>query len=154
MKKYSTRIAIAGIIIISMLAILYSLFQMNNNSKTDGFGGGSIRVTKCEVNDTAWKVYSCSGSYMSAAGLVEVKNATIRVTGKEYKSGAYIDDVYPTVAIEKLSKDPRSFVTGRERSSVLYNGPWLVMLFVGLLLPLGLILYVFGRTTATTRRES
>lgn len=151
MKKNSNLIILVSMVIFTVSAISFSLVQMYNNSKTDGYGGGSIRVDQCKVDDAAWKIYTCSGFYKSTAGLVEVKNAKVIVMGKEYISGEYIDDVYPTASIDTLSQDPRSFVTGRERSSVEYNAPWLAMLFVGLLLPLGLALYTKGHVAVTSR---
>ncbi len=127
---------------------------MYNNSKTDGYGGGSIRVDGCKVEDAAWKMYTCSGFYMGSAGLVEVKGATVRVTGKQYESGEYVYDVYPTTSMDVSPQDTHGFITGRERSSVLYNSPWVAMLFVGVLLLVGSVLYVVACSKSCVRHHS
>ena len=135
--------------IVSVILTLVALFQLYQHSKTDGYGNGWIKVSTCKEQDWAWKIYRCQGGYHSGAGLIETEDVSVKVTGYEPKRDAIISDVYPVYGSKA---DAHEFVTGKERSSVVYNIPWLTLLFVAIVAPIGLWLYIAGQHL-TNRRE-
>lgn len=135
--------------IVSVILALFALFQLYQHSKTDGFGSGRIKVSACEEQDWAWKIYRCQGKYYSSTGMIETEDVSVRVTGSVPTSGDFISDVYP---IHGTNADAREFITGQERSSVVYNIPWLTLLFIAIVAPIGLGLYIIGQRL-TNRRE-
>lgn len=118
---------------------LFATYQLYQNSKTDGFNRGSIEVDRCQEQNAEWKIYKCTGMYTSGAGMISKDNVSITVTGGEPQKGDFIYDVYPPMFRSKIDTD--RFVTGKERSSVFYNSPWLLLLFISIFAPLGVLLY-------------
>ncbi len=141
--------AIISLCIVSAIAALFAWYQLYQHSKTDGFGSGDIVVSMCEEEDWDWKLYTCRGDYSSNAGLIYTRDVTVRVSAHVYKAGDTVEDVYP---VRGSLADAREFITGKERSSVLYNAPWLALLFISLAVPIGAGLYVIGARMITKRK--
>lgn len=131
-----------GIVVVSLLLILFAFFNLYQNSKTDGYNRGSIEVTRCQEKNWAWRIYECTGDYTSGVGMIGKRNVTVTVTGDELHKGDVVYDVYPPTFHSKMDTD--HFVTGKERSSVLYNTPWLLLLFISTAAPLSMTLYALG----------
>lgn len=132
MKKLVSILIVLSFIF--MVAGLIGAFNIYQNNKTDGLNNGQITVDSCEEKDWSWRIYSCTGSYFSTGGgMVERKNVTVTVFTREYKKGDRIADVYPPAF--SSNQTTNHFVTGRERASVTYNTYWLILVFLGIILP-------------------
>lgn len=133
---------------IGLILVSVSGFNIYLNGKSDGFGGGSLKVTNCREVDWSWRIYECAGNYSSGAGMIYVENLTVKVRG-EYKPGERIGDLYPTAySYHDNSAWPTSLITGFERTSVYYNIPWILVFMAGLLIPAFTVVY-----TVLTRRK-
>ncbi|MDB5162057.1 MAG: hypothetical protein JWM52_565 [Candidatus Saccharibacteria bacterium] len=153
MKKSTKVLILVLSTIVGLTVFLTGLFQLYQTGKTDEAGSGTITVAQCKEADWAWRIYDCTGSYFSTSGgMVEINDVTVRVTGGEYKKDDYIGDVYPTDAPSVFNTHPHHFITGRIRSSVLYNAPSIIMSFIGLLLPIGTALYLLGASSETKKK--
>lgn len=133
-------------IIASVIAVCLGLVAADGlyqNSKTDGFNSGSFKVAKCQEKNYDWKIYECTGNYTHGVGDMGKNNALLTITGHKPEEGEVVADVYPPLH-QQVMKTNR-FVTGKERSSVLYNLPWLVMMSSSIFLPVGAVLYLLGR---------
>lgn len=126
------------LILLSSFAILLGLigvFNIYQNNKTDGLNNGQITVKNCQEVDWSWRIYSCAGDYFSTGGgMVERNNVTVTAFTREYKEGDIIPDVYPPAFGD--NETTHHFVTGRERASVTYNLPWLLLVLVAVAIPL------------------
>lgn len=117
-------------------------FNIYLNGKSDGFGGGSLKVTKCREVNWSWRIYECTGNYSSGAGMIYVKDLKVETRG-EYKAGETIGDVYPTAySYQRNAARPTALVTGFERTSVYYNIPWILIVMAGLFIPAFTVMYV------------
>ncbi len=154
MKKSKKILVLVISIIVGLIIFLTAFYQLYVNGKTDGLGNGTITVDHCKEVDWAWRVYDCTGSYFSTGGgMVEINDVTVRVTGGEYKNGEQIGDAYPTDQTSVFNDEqPRHFITGRIRSSVLYNAPTIAVLFAGILIPFGTFMYMFGASSRSTKK--
>ena len=123
---------------LSLVIGLFALHQLYQHSKTDGFGSGRIVVNSCEERDRDGKLYMCRGDYRSNAGMYFTRDVSVGVSGGEYKMGEVVADVYPA---HGSNADAREFITGAERSSVLYNVSWLALLFMSMAILVGAGLY-------------
>lgn len=139
MKKNYSIAAIA----LSVCTGLFAIYHLYQNSKTDGFDRGSVEVIQCQEENWEWKISKCTGNYTSGVGMMGKDNVSVIVTGDELHKGDIVYDVYPPAFHSKMNTD--HFVTGKERSSVLYNSPWLLLLFVSIFTPIGAVLYTLGR---------
>lgn len=127
---------------IGLVLLTVGTFNIYKNNKTDFSGGGSLRVTKCYEQDWAWRLYRCEGTYHSGAGMVIVDNVEVSKVRGEYKADEWVGDVYPTsYSFSGVDFTPRTFVTGFERTGVLYNLPWILMAMAGLFLPAFAVMY-------------
>ena len=138
MKKYY----LIAIIALSACIGLFAIYHLYQNSKTDGFNRGSIEVTQCVEEDWDWQIYECTGYYTSDVGMMGKDNVSVTVTGDEFHAGDIVYDVYPPAYRSKM--DTNHFVTGKERSSVLYNGPWLLLLLMSILSSTSATFYTLG----------
>ncbi len=133
-----------SLVIASVVAVffgLFGLYAIYTHNKTDGLNNGQITVDSCKEIDWSWRVYSCTGSYFSTGGgMIERNNVSVKVFGGELKQGAIVDDIYPPASGSAETTD--YFITGRERASVTYNIPSLILVFSGVILPM-LTLVVF-----------
>ena len=134
---------LVAMIALSACTGLFALYYLYQNSKTDGFDRGSIEVSQCHEESWEWKIYKCTGNDTSGVGMMGKDNVSVTVTGDEIHKGDIVYDVYPPASHGKMDTD--HFVTGKERSSVLYNTPWLLLLFVSIFMPIGAFLYNLGR---------
>lgn len=132
-----------AVIALSACTGLFAIYYLYQNSKTDAFDRGSVEVNQCREGSSQWKIYKCTGNYTSGVGMMSKDNVTVTVTGDELHKGDIIYDVYPPIFHSKMNTD--YFVTGKERSSVLYNSPWLLLLYVSLFIPIGAVFYTLGR---------
>lgn len=133
-----------AVLALSMCTGLFAMYHLYQNSKTDGFNRGSIEVNQCHEENWDWKIYNCTGNYTSSAGMMAKDNVSVTVAGDKLHKGDIVYDVYPPAFHSKMDTD--YFVTGKERSSVFYNTPWLFLLFASILAP-------FGTTLNTLRKH-
>lgn len=130
-----TFITFIALSLLAVLAGFIGLFAIYQNNKTDGFNSGEITVANCQETDWNRKIYSCTGDYFSTGGgMIERSNVSVTVFAHEYTAGDIITDVYPPTFSDKQAT--HYFITGRERTSVTYNLPWLFAIFLGILLPI------------------
>jgi hypothetical protein len=137
-----------ALVIVSITAIVIGfigLYNIYSNNKTDGLNNGEITVDNCAELDWSWRIYSCTGSYFSTGGgMVERENVTVKVFGGELKKGAVVGDVYPPSG--QSAETTSYFITGRERASVTYNVPSLILVFFGIVFPVvTIVLFVVSR---------
>lgn len=129
---------------------LFGAYQLYQNGKTDGFNSGWIEVRQCREMNTAWRIYECRGDYTSNVGMMGKRDVSVRVTGYEPRAGDMIDDVYPPTFHKKM--ETSYFITGKERNGIVYNSPWLIMVFISIFLPLSFAVYVLGVRSGLKRR--
>lgn len=147
MKNPTRSLVIIVLIIASISSIVLTgigALNLYMNSKTDGFGGGHITVEgDCKEIIWAWRVDKCTGRYRAAAGDITRENVSVIVSGGS--SRTIVPDVYPLAGTTNLTT--QTFITGKERSSVIYNTPWIATIFIGLLIPAVTITYLLARRT-------
>jgi len=147
---------IVAIIISSFLGLILitvGAYNIYFNGKSDRHGSGSLEVTECREVDWSWRLYECTGNYMSGAGMVYVKDLKVETRG-EYKAGERIPDVYATsYSYRDNSFRPASLVTGFEQTSVYYNIPWILMFMAGLFIPAFTVMYVVLTHHRHTKRS-
>lgn len=153
-RLFKIQVILVTLSVIALFSGIVGLYNIYINNKTDRFNHGQITVNSCEVKDRAWKVYSCTGDYFSTGGgMVGRNDVTVKVFGIEPQEGQIIDDVYPPNSHTAETTD--HFVTGRERASVIYNIPWLMLVLAGIVIPLlTTVFIVMSRHTDNTRSAS
>ena len=151
MKKTTKIIILLFTFLITVMMILFALFQIYQNSKTDGLNSGHIKISSCKELDWARKVYLCNGDYRSSAGMNFTNDVKVRVMGREYQKGEIVWDVYS--GNSKSQEDARYFITGIERSSVMHNSLWIGLLALGIFIPSGILLYLIGFHFGSTKKK-
>ncbi len=125
------RVFLITIACVGLFSTLFASYQVYQNNKIDGFGNGDIRVESCQLINEPYKIYDCRGDYTSTSGGGWMYSTTITVAGTFYNEGELIHDVYPA---GNQPHPATHFITGKERSSVIYNLQWIFLFFSGVIL--------------------
>lgn len=150
-RLFKTKIILVALSTAAVFFGLIGLYNIYVNNKTDGLNNGQITVDRCIEKDYDWRVYVCTGSYFSTGGgMIERDNVSVKVYGGTLGRDAIVEDVYPPAL--STAETTSYFITGRERASVTYNIPSLILVFLALLLPIITIL-VFAFTKETKVKE-
>lgn len=153
-RLFTVKIILVTACIIAIPLGFFGLYNIYANNKTDGLNNGQITINSCTEVDWAWRVYSCTGSYFSTGeGMIERENVTVKVFGGELKKDAVVDDVYPPVT--SSAETTSYFITGRERASVTYNIPSIILVFISIILPLlTVVIFVMSRNKQSSNLDS
>lgn len=133
-------------VVINIVAIAMSLsavYHLYQNSKTDGFGRGSVVVESCQERNWEQKIYICKGLYYYSGGTDLIRDVTVTTIG-EYKKGDIVQ-AYPADGNLHNIRDSREFVSDVIFKSVRYNAGWLTLLFLSLFVILGSLSYASAR---------
>ena len=116
--------------VIAIVMSLVAVYHLYQNSKTDGFGRGSVAIDSCKEYSWEQKIYTCKGLYRYGGGTSEINDVTVTTIG-ESKEGDTVS-AYPANGDLYNIGDSRNFVTGEIFHSVRYNTGWLILLFLSL----------------------
>ena len=149
------RLIVASILVVagllSLPLALIGLFNIYQNNKTDGHGSGIFTIEHCTEKNYTWRIYSCTGEAFAVGGGGESFDNVSLKTFREYSEGDRVPDIYAPEFTTPAQTD--SFVTGRERASVMYNARWIALVFIGVLAPAVTITYIATTQFITKNRQ-